>query len=322
MRACTRAWWSARSVARSIAFVFLLTGSASGQPLPTAPTGSGAGATAEATRINWWQGLRAVSLGDVVSAAVTVLVVFTVLWLANRLHHRLVKLVSSYGHRGSAVEQENRARTLVGVLHNALRTIVIAVGAIMVLEQIHIPVTPLLGGVAVVGLAVAFGAQSLIKDYFTGFLILLEQQYMIGDVIKIGATTGQVERITLRLTVLRDIEGSVHFVPHGQINVVSNLTHGWSQAVFELHVPAGEQVERVRDVFLEVAEGLRGDPVFGPMTQANAEMLGMDAIGESTYSVKFVFRTLPLKRWDVRREMLRRLRERFQKLQIKVTVPG
>jgi small conductance mechanosensitive channel len=192
----------------------------------------------------------------------------------------------------------------------------------MVLEQIHISITPLLGGVAVVGLAVAFGAQSLIKDYFTGFLILLEQQYMIGDVIKIGAISGQVERITLRLTILRDLEGSVHFIPHGQIALVSNQTHGWSQAVFDLHVNAAEPVERVREVFLEIADNLRRDETYGPMIVADAHMLGVESLAETNYAVKFVMRTLPLKRWEVRREMLRRIKERFQKLQIKVVVPG
>jgi small conductance mechanosensitive channel len=153
-------------------------------------------------------------------------------------------------------------------------------------------------------------------------LILLEQQYMIDDVVKIGAITGKVEKITMRLTVLRDVEGAVHFIPHGQITLVSNMTHGWSQALFDLQVHAGEPVERVREVFMEVARELRADATFGPMTLTDAEMLGIDTLGEATYSVKFAIRTLPLKRWEVRREVLRRLRERFQKLQIKVTVPA
>jgi small conductance mechanosensitive channel len=248
--------------------------------------------------------------------------VFIILWAANRLHGRLVRLLAGTPPRGSALEQENRARTLVGVLHNALRTIVIALGAIMVLDTFGIPVTALLGGVAVVGLAVAFGAQSLIKDYFTGFLVLLEQQYLIGDVVKVGNITGQVEKITLRVTVLRDLEGAVHFVPHGQINVVSNLTHGWSQAVFDLNVASSEHVERVRDTFFELARELRGDPTFGPMILNDAHMLGVDSLGDSTFTLKFLLRTLPLKRWEVKRELLRRIKSRFQELNIKVVVPA
>jgi small conductance mechanosensitive channel len=287
-------------------------------PPTTTPPASAAKST-ETPRLPWWQ---QVSIGDVVSATVILLVLFVVLWLANRLHNRLVAFLASRGQRGTHAEQENRAQTLVGVLHNALRTIVIAVGAIMVLKQIHIDVTPLLGGVAVVGLAVAFGAQSLIKDYFTGFLILLEQQYMIGDVVKIGAITGKVEMVTMRLTVLRDVEGAVHFIPHGQITLVSNMTHGWSQAVFDLHVNFGEPVERIRDVFFELVAELRGEERFGPMILADPELLGVDSLGDASYAVKFALRTLPLKRWEVKRELLRRIKERFAKLQIKVTVPA
>jgi moderate conductance mechanosensitive channel len=283
-----------------------------------------------ATSRDVWQSLRSLSLADVLTwlrehglAIVLILFVATViLWLANRLHHRFVALLSSRAGRGSAVEQEKRARTLVGVLHNALRTAVIAAGAIMILEEVGVPVGPLLGGAAVVGLAVAFGAQSLIKDYFTGFLVLLEQQYMIGDVVKIGAITGQVEKITLRLTVLRDVEGSVHFIPHGQITLVSNLTHGWSQVVFDLHVNSGEPVERIRDLFFELVKDLRSDQQFESMILNDAEMLGVDSLSDATYTLKFSLRTLPLKRWEVKRELLRRLKERFQKLQIKVTVPA
>jgi small conductance mechanosensitive channel len=249
------------------------------------------------------------------------------LWLANRLHKRLVTILAGNATRGTVAEQENRARTLVGVLHNALRTAVIAIAAITLLEEIGVKVSALLGGVAVAGLAVAFGAQSLIKDYFTGFLVLLEQQYMIGDVVKLSGSnfsgiTGQVEQITLRITVLRDLDGTVHFVPHGQITVVSNLTHGWSQAVFDLHVTRSEHIERVRDLFFELARELRSDPTFGPMILNDADMLGVDSLGDSTFTIRFVLKTLPLKRWEVKRELLHRIKDKFQKQDIKVSVPA
>jgi small conductance mechanosensitive channel len=248
-----------------------------------------------------------------------------ILWVANRFHKRLVIFLA--GGRGTAAEQENRARTLVGVMHNALRTVVIGAAAIMLLAEIGVNIGTLLGGVAVAGLAVAFGAQSLIKDYFTGFLVLLEQQYMIGDVVKINGNnfsglTGQVEQISLRVTILRDVEGAVHFIPHGQITVVSNLTHGWSQAVFDVKVDCAEHVERVRDLFFELAKQLRGDPAYGPMILNDPEMLGIDSLGDNNYTVKFTLKTLPLKRWEVKRELLRRINDRFQELKIKVSVPG
>jgi len=277
-----------------------------------------------------WASLRSWSLSGFVTAVrehglsvvVIVLLAAGVLWLANRLHKRLVALLAGGATRGNVAEQENRARTLVGVLHNALRTAVISLAAIMVLEEIGVKVSALLGGVAVAGLAVAFGAQSLIKDYFTGFLVLLEQQYMIGDMVKISGITGQVEQITLRVTVLRDLEGAVHFIPHGQINMVSNLTHGWSQAVFDLSVPREESIERVCELFFELARELRGDSNFGPMILNDPQRLGVDSLGDATFTIKFALKTLPLKRWEVKREMLRRIKERFQDEKIKVSVPG
>jgi small-conductance mechanosensitive channel len=260
-----------------------------------------------------------------INVVIILLVASAILWTANRLHKRLVRFLA--GGRGTAAEQENRARTVVGVMHNALRTAVIALACIMLLEEIGVNIGPLLGGVAVVGLAVAFGTQQLIKDYFTGFLVLLEQQYMIGDVIKVSgnnfsALTGQVEQITLRVTSLRDLDGTMHFIAHGQITVVSNLTHGWSQAVFDLQVPCAEHVDRVRDLFLELAIALRSDAKYGPMILNDPEMLGVESLADATFSVKFVLKTLPLKRWEVKRELLRRIKMKFQELGIKVIVPA
>jgi small-conductance mechanosensitive channel len=293
------------------------------------PAGKAKAATEDPVK-TYYEKLRAWSLYDTViwlqdhglSIVIILLLASTILWIANRLHKRLVALIAGHAPRGNKVEQENRARTLVGVLHNALRTTVIVVAAITILQEIGVPVGPLVGSVAVVGLAVAFGAQSLIKDYFTGFLVLMEQQYMIGDVVKISGITGQVEQITLRITVLRDTEGAVHFIPHGQINTVSNLTHGWSQAVFDLNVASAEHVERVRDLFFELAKQMRDDKTYGPMILNDPQMLGIDSLGDATFMVRFVLRTMPLKRWEVKRELLRRIKDRFQELQIKVMVPA
>jgi small conductance mechanosensitive channel len=248
-------------------------------------------------------------------------VVAAILWIGGLLEGRIVALLSRRDQHGTPGEREARARTLVGVLHNALRTTAIIVGLIMVLEELTVPIGPLVGGVAVVGLAVAFGAQSLIKDYFTGFMVLLEQQYVIGDVVQLGNCSGQVERITLRLTILRDLEGRVHFIPHGQITTVTNLTHGWAQAVFDIPVAYREDVDRVIEVLLELARGLRADEKFGPFITDEPAMLGVDAFGDSAVIIKFCMKTLPMKRWDVKRELLRRIKNRFGELGIEIPFP-
>ena len=151
----------------------------------------------------------------------------------GRLSHRVVKLVASRGMRGSKVERENRANTLVSVFHNAATLTIFIGGFLMICDEAGVPIGPLLGGAAVFGLAVAFGAQNLIRDYFYGFMILMENQYKLNDVVQIGDHSGQVEQITLRMTALRDLEGNLHFLPNGTITSVINMTHGWSRALFE-----------------------------------------------------------------------------------------
>ncbi len=163
----------------------------------------------------------------IVGILVATLAVYVVI---QRSGKHLVKVVARGGRRGSVRERENRAVTLVGVFQNIASLVVLGGGALMVLEQLGISIVPLMGGAAVLGLAVAFGSQNLIKDYFSGFMVLLEDQYGVNDVVKIGDISGAVEQITLRMTVLRDLEGTAHFIPHGTITTVSNMTHTWSRA--------------------------------------------------------------------------------------------
>jgi small conductance mechanosensitive channel len=199
--------------------------------------------------------------------------------------------------------------------------VIVGGGLVMILDEIGIPITPVIGGAAVVGLAVAFGAQSLIKDYFTGFMVLLEQQYLINDVVKVGDITGQVERISLRMTVLRDIEGRVHFIPHGQINTVTNLTHGWSRAVFEIGVAYRENVDRIIGVLKALASELRQDENFRLLILDEPVMLGVDSFAESAVVIKFYIQTRPLQQWVVKRELLRRIKNEFDRMGIEIPFP-
>ena len=243
------------------------------------------------------------------------------LWLARVVETRLVSLIARRGRRGSREERENRAKTLLGVFNNVANLLIIGGGVVMLLAEIGISVMPLLGGAAVLGLAVAFGAQSLIKDYFTGFMVLFEQQYLINDVIKIGDTAGQVERITLRMTVLRDMEGRVHFIPHGQIATVTNLTHGWSRAVFEVGVAYKERVDLVIDVLKKLADELRQEDAYRFLIMNDPVMLGVDSLANSAVIIKFYIQTRPLQQWVVKREMLRRIKNEFDRLGIEIPFP-
>jgi small conductance mechanosensitive channel len=246
---------------------------------------------------------------------------FVLLQSAKIFSHRIIKLMAGATGRGTTIERENRAATLVGVFQNALSVTIIIGGTLVILDEMGAKVSVLLGGVAVFGLAVAFGAQNLMKDYFYGFVMLLENQYMIHDIVKIGELSGQVERITLRMTVLRDGNGVVHFIPNGNISCVSNETHGWSRATFEIGVAYKENVDHVMSVLAELTRQLRADPKLGPMILDDATDPGIESLGESAVVIKFHIKTRPHQHGAVKRELLRRIKNRFDELGIELPFP-
>lgn len=242
-------------------------------------------------------------------------------WLMGRFSYRVVKLVASRGMRGSKVERENRANTLVSVFSNAATLAIVIGGVLMIFDEAGVPIGPLIGGAAVFGLAVAFGAQNLIRDYFYGFMILLENQYKLNDVVQIGDHSGQVEQITLRMTALRDLEGNIHFLPNGTITSVINMTHGWSRALFDVGIAYKEDVDRVMDIIADLGKEMRHDPAFRLMILEDLTMLGVDSLGDSSVVLKFYIKTLPIQQWTIKREFLRRLKKRFDELGIEIPFP-
>ncbi len=234
---------------------------------------------------------------------------------------RIVRLMTRSKRKAERLDEEDRADTLVGVFRNTASLLILGGGVLMLLDEIGIPIVPLMGGAAVFGLAVAFGAQNLIKDYFSGFMVLLEDQYAVNDVIRVGNIEGKVERISLRITVLRDVTGVVHFIPHGTITTVSNLTHGFSRAFFEIGIAYKEDADQVMAVLEGLARELRADPEYGPLILEDAEMLGVDAFGESSVVIKFYLDTKPLQQGTVKRELLRRIKRRFDQLGIEIPFP-
>ncbi len=223
--------------------------------------------------------------------------------------------------RGDRQGGGNRAHTLASSFRSA-STVVITLGAfLLVLQEAGIDIKTVLGGAAILGVAVAFGAQNLMRDYFTGFLILLEDQFEIGDLITIGKITGTVERVNMRTTMLRDLEGRMHFIPNGEIKAVTNRTYVWGRAVLEIPVRFDEDVDRVMDVILEVAAALRQDPEWADAVVEDAQMLGVDKFTEAGVVIKFMVRTAPDRMFPVRRELLRRIKNRFDAEGIRISAP-
>ena len=243
------------------------------------------------------------------------------LGLSRVAEKRIVRLLIGPAAGRDVVERENRAKTLVSVFHNAAGLVIIIGGIFMILQEVGVPIAPLLGGAAVFGLAVAFGAQNLVRDYFSGFMILLENQYGINDVIKVGDIGGLVERVTLRVTVLRGLDGTVHFIPNGQIDKVSNMTHGWSRALFEIGVAYKEDVDQVMEVLVQLGKELRADEKFRYLILDDPEMLGVDSFDDSAVVIKFFIKTRPLQQWAVKRALLRLIKKKFDELGIEIPFP-
>lgn len=202
-------------------------------------------------------------------------------------------------------------------LRSAATVLILVGGAILVLQGAGIDVKTVLGGTANLGFALAFCAQNLMRGYFTGFMILLEDQCEPGDVVIIGDVTGRVEKASTRTTMLRDLEGRGHFIPDGEVQSVTNRSYVWGRALIEVPVAYKEDMDRVMAVLVEVAAGLRADPYFGPWVSKEPVMLGVDRFIESGVIIE----TLPDKMFPVRREMLRRVENEFDKVGIEISLP-
>ena len=191
----------------------------------------------------------------------------------------------------------------------------------MILETVGINIAPLLAGVGIAGLAFGFGGQYLIRDLINGIFILFEGQYRINDVIKVGDLAGVVENVNLRVTVLRDMEGRVIYIPKGKMKAVINMTKEWSRAVLNIGVAYKENIDRVMEVLKELGRELRQDPVFSKLILEDLQMLGVEELGESQVTLKCFFKTVPIKQWDVAREFRRRVKNRFDELGIEIPFP-
>ena len=250
----------------------------------------------------------------------TIFVLIALRFIAHLSADRLSRLIVKRG-RGTIDERESRARTLSETFKYVSSLVIFVGGGLLLLEAAGVDIKTLLGGAAVIGLAVAFGAQNLMRDYFSGFMILLEEQYKLNDVITIGDVTGVVEHMTMRTTVLRDLEGRAHFIPNGQIARVTNRTHEWAQALFNIRISYKEDVDRVMAILMELAKELQHDPEFSNAVVGEPKMLGVDELDESAIVIKFFMKTHPNKMWPVKREMLRRIKNKFDALGIKIPVP-
>jgi moderate conductance mechanosensitive channel len=253
---------------------------------------------------------RVITTGILVALALVIYL--AAIWSGGRLVARL-------GNRGP--DTAERVGTLWLMLRRLILVALVVIFGLLVLQAWGVSLAPFLAVGTVVGVALGFGAQDLVKDLLAGFFILAEDQYRVGDSITIAGASGTVEDIQFRVTVLRDLEGNVHFVPNGQITVTSNSTSLFARPVFDVGIAYSEDVDRAIAVMTDELTKLAEDPDWRSKIKGPIEMMGVNSLGDSSVVLRARVETLADERWSVRREGLRRIKKRFDAEGIEIPFP-
>src|SRR2546426_11897020 len=244
---------------------------------------------------------------------------YIILKVIDSASGRLRLLIPSSDLLGVA-RVEQRTETLRHIIRSISKAILVSVVVLTVSSELGFDIAPILASAGIVGLAVGFGAQSLVKDVISGFFILFEDQYGVGDGVKIGDMSGVVERMTLRATVLRNLEGQVHVIPNGNIQSVTVMTKGWARAVVDVTVPHNENLGKVFEVLQRIGTRLAQDWPDRVLEQPT--ILGVEKMDESGVTIRSIVKTPPFKQADVSREWRRRIKEEFDRVGIELTQRG
>ncbi|MBD3161266.1 MAG: mechanosensitive ion channel [Candidatus Eisenbacteria bacterium] len=258
----------------------------------------------------------------VLTGGIKIVIIIILALIALRVAKGLTRRAfSSVSKRGADPEFSKRADTLSSTVGNILTVVVMTIALMMILREIGIDIGPILAGAGILGLAIGFGAQNLVQDLISGFYILLDDQIRVGDVVQIAGKGGLVERVTLRMTVIRDLAGSVHYVRNGQIEVVTNMTKDFSMYVFDVGVAYREDTDEVVAALKEVDEDLRNDPDIKDSILAPLEIMGVDKFADSAVVIKARIKTKPIKQWAIGREFNRRMKKTFDRKGIEIPFP-
>lgn len=278
--------------------------------------------------VDFWRGILAQTLEWAIKSIPKVIVVlvlgFVLLKILNLALGRLAERAIAQGDAetpAQAVEHKKRVETLLGIAKRLLQVSVWGLAVVLVLMQIGVDVAPVIAGAGVLGIAVGFGAQELVRDVVTGFFQLLENHVRKGDVAVINGTGGVVETIGLRTIVLRDLAGVVHVFQNGKIETLANMTKSWSAMVFDVGVAYKENVDEVIRIMQSVASDLQSDPAFAPKILEPLEVFGVESFGENAVNIRARFKTAPIEQWTVGREYRRRLKYAFDAAGIDIPFP-
>ncbi|MBW2146025.1 MAG: mechanosensitive ion channel family protein [Deltaproteobacteria bacterium] len=265
------------------------------------------------------KGMTAKLLGRLLVVALTVAISFFIIQVTQIIVARL--LADRTDDQGQVISMGRRGKTFIPLLNNLVRYITFFIAGVIILEQLGVNTGPVLAGAGIVGLAVGFGAQTLVKDILTGCFIILEDSISVGDVVVVKGTGGLVEAVNLRTIKLRDLAGNVHVIPNSQIEMITNMTKEYSRYVLDVGVAYREDVDEVIQVLKEIDEELRRDPAYEQDILQPLEILGVEEFGSSQVTIRTRITTKPIKQWNVGREMRRRIKKRFDELGIEIPFP-
>jgi moderate conductance mechanosensitive channel len=268
---------------------------------------------------DWGDDSRTFLRHDVPKIVFVVVVSFVLIRVLRLIAGKLVSLQTRKLPSGIRVQQ---IRTLASVITSIGVFLIVFVAALEVLPLLGLNLGPLLASAGVAGLAIGFGAQTLVHDFINGFFILLENQYDIGDGIRIAGVKGVVEEMTLRRTTLRDDDGTVHIVPNSQITIVSNMTRDWSQLAMRVVVAYSENSDRIMKLLQQVGDDLKHDPNFAQDIVGDIQVPGIDRVGNGEAEYLMLVKTRPNKQWGVSHELRRRIKDLFEKNNVQTPGPG
>jgi len=256
------------------------------------------------------------------SKIVILLIVALIIYKASRpIITKIVRHAVKPDDRMGPHEEEKRENTLIQIFSIITKIGVVLFLGLTIMSEFGVDIAPLIAGAGILGLAIGFGAQSLVKDIITGLFIILENQYRVGDGVTIAGIGGSVEDIGLRITTLRDLDGTVHYVPHGEIKTVSNKAKGFGRVNLNIGVAYESDLDKVREVIDNVGQDLAEDPDFKDLIIDAPKFLRVDSFGASEIVIKVLGETLPLKQWEVAGEYRLRLKKAFDKEGIDIPFP-
>jgi moderate conductance mechanosensitive channel len=263
-------------------------------------------------------------IGKPLAILVIVLGAVLVRWLASKAIDRVVRRAANTplpGNRHGFNRRAQRAKSLGSLLKSITTTVVFGIAFVMALSELGLNVAPILASAGVLGLAIGFGAQNLVKDFLSGVMMMIEDQYGVGDEVDLGEAVGTVEHVALRVTRVRDVDGTVWYVRNGEILRVGNASQNWARTVLDINVSYDEDLRKVREVLQEVAHGLWDDEDYKDVILEEPEVWGVQALTPDWVTVRVTLKTAPLKQWGVAREMRERTKARFDHEGISMQVP-